>query len=119
MFESTEGFLENTFRKPPGKLHHLGEVPFDPGLICFVWFCFPFSFFSRESGQEDRLWTLGFVSLLFAGVTSGFGNLVASSTTEHYERTFREANFLNVWVYGFCSIAFFVLIPPIIYLSSR
>lgn len=64
MFESTEGFLENTFRKPPGKLHHLGEVPFDPGLICFVWFCFPFSFFSRESGQEDRLWTLGFVSLL-------------------------------------------------------
>lgn len=59
---------------------------------------------------------LGFASLLFTGVTSGFGNLVATSSTEHYEKTFREVNFLNVWVYGFCSIAFFVLIPPFIQL---
>jgi O-antigen/teichoic acid export membrane protein len=59
---------------------------------------------------------LGFVSLLFTGATSSFGNLVASSTTEHYEKTFREINFLNVWIYGFCSIAFFILIPPFIQL---
>ena len=56
----------------------------------------------------------GFVALLFTSLTSGFGNLVASSTVEHYERAFRETNFLNAWIYGFCSIAFFVLIPPFI-----
>lgn len=57
---------------------------------------------------------LGFVLIIFNSVTSSFGNLVATSTTEDYRKTFLTANFINFWIYGFCSIAFFVLIPPFI-----
>lgn len=57
-----------------------------------------------------------FVLTLFNGVTAGFGSLVASSTKEYYHKTFCEINFINFWIYGFCSVAFFVLIPPFIVL---
>ena len=57
---------------------------------------------------------LGFVTTLFNSVTSGFGNLVASSTTENFKKVFKEINFANFWIYGFCSIAFLNLIPPFI-----
>lgn len=57
---------------------------------------------------------LGFVTTLFSSVTSGFGNLVASSTTENFRKVFKEINFANFWIYGFCSIAFWNLIPPFI-----
>ena len=57
---------------------------------------------------------LGFVTILFNSVTSGFGNLAAVSTTENFRKVFREINFANFWVYGFCSIAFWILIPPFI-----
>ena len=51
MFESIEGFLENTLHKPPEKLYHLGEVPFDPGLIFFVLLFF-FFFLEGEWSRE-------------------------------------------------------------------
>jgi O-antigen/teichoic acid export membrane protein len=57
---------------------------------------------------------LGFVTIIFLSVTAGFGNLVAASTTENYRKSFLELNFLNFWIYGFCCIAFFILIPPFI-----
>lgn len=57
---------------------------------------------------------LGFVSVIFNSMTAGFGNLVATNDEENYHRVFTEANFLNFWIYGFCAIAFFVLIPPFI-----
>ena len=57
---------------------------------------------------------LGFVTQVFNSVTSGFGNLAASSTKENYRKVFFTANFINFWIYGFCCIAFFVLIPPFI-----
>lgn len=57
---------------------------------------------------------LGFVTLIFGSMTSGFGNIVASGDVDNYRKVFKEANFLNFWIYGFCSIAFFVLIPPFI-----
>ena len=57
---------------------------------------------------------LGFVTIILSSVTSGFGNLVASSTSENYHKAFKDANFICFWIYGFCSIAFFVLIPPFI-----
>ena len=56
----------------------------------------------------------GFVVIFFSALITSFGNLVATSTTEHYRRTFLELNFVNFWLYGFCSIAFLVLIPPFI-----
>lgn len=57
---------------------------------------------------------LGFVTTLFNSVTSGFGNLVASSTTENFQKVFKEINFVNFWIYGFCATAFWNLIPPFI-----
>ena len=57
---------------------------------------------------------LGFVVILFNTITASFGNLVATSTTEHYRKTFLDLNFVNFWLYGFCSIAFLILIPPFI-----
>ena len=65
---------------------------------------------------------LGFVEQIFNSITSGFGNLAAQSTKKHFKEVFLTANFINFWLYGFCSIAFFVLIPPFITLwigSSR
>lgn len=57
---------------------------------------------------------LGFVRILFESVTSGFGNMVASSSTENFRKVFKEINFANFWIYGFCSVAFWILIPPFI-----
>lgn len=57
---------------------------------------------------------LGFVTTLFNSVTSGFGNIVATSTTDNFRKVFKEINFVNFWVYGFCSIAFWNLIPPFV-----
>lgn len=57
---------------------------------------------------------LGFVTIIFNSVTSGFGNLAASSTVENFRKVFKEINFINFWIYGFCSIAFWLLIPPFI-----
>lgn len=57
---------------------------------------------------------LAFVVILFNSVTSGFGNLVATSTVDNYHKVFQEINFLNFWIYGFCSICFWILIPPFI-----
>lgn len=36
---------------------------------------------------------LGFVVILFNSVTSGFGNLVATSTVKNYHKVFKEINF--------------------------
>lgn len=57
---------------------------------------------------------LGFVTILFNSVVSGFGNLAATAGQEEYRKVFLEAYFINFWIYGFCSIAFFVLTPPFI-----
>lgn len=57
---------------------------------------------------------LGFVTIIFNSVTSGFGNLAAASTTENFRKVFKEINFINFWIYGFCSIAFWLLMPPFI-----
>lgn len=57
---------------------------------------------------------LGFVTILFSSVTSGFGNMVATSDKENYRSAFLELNFIGNWIYAFCSIAFFILIPPFI-----
>ena len=57
---------------------------------------------------------IDFVNILFSSVTAGLGNMVASDETENYRKSFLELNFMSFWIYGFCSIAFFVLIPPFI-----
>lgn len=61
-------------------------------------------------------YVLGFVTILFNNMISGFGNLAATSSQERYREVFLEGNFISFWIYGFCSIAFFVLTPPFIVL---
>lgn len=58
----------------------------------------------------------GFITIVLGTLTPGFGNLVASSSQQRYKECFDEVNFYDFWIYGFCSIAFFVLIPPFIVL---
>ena len=55
-----------------------------------------------------------FIVIMMTALTPGFGNLVASSTQKHFRECFEEVNFYGFWIYGFCSIAFFVLVPPFI-----
>lgn len=55
-----------------------------------------------------------FITIILSALTPGFGNLVASSSQKHYKEVFDEVNFYDFWIYGFCSIAFLVLIPPFI-----
>lgn len=57
---------------------------------------------------------LGFVTQIFDSITSGFGNLAAASSKENFRKVFLTANFINFWIYGFCCIAFFILVPPFI-----
>lgn len=55
-----------------------------------------------------------FITMLFSSVTSGFGNLVAASTTENFRKVFKEMDYASFWIYGFCSIAFWILVPQFI-----
>lgn len=55
-----------------------------------------------------------FITIALTALTPVFGNLVATSSQEHYKEVFDEANFYDFWIYGFCSIAFMVLIPPFV-----
>ncbi len=57
---------------------------------------------------------IGFVSLIFSSMTASFGNLAVSTSKNAYKQAFLDVNYVNFWIYGFCSIAFFVLIPPFI-----
>ena len=55
-----------------------------------------------------------FITIILTALTPVFGNIVAISSQDHYREIFYEANFLDFWLYGFVSIAFFILIPPFI-----
>lgn len=57
---------------------------------------------------------LGFVTILFSSLTPSFGNLMATSSSEKSHAVFEETNFIGSWIYGFCAIAFYILIPPFI-----
>lgn len=53
-----------------------------------------------------------FLNLIFNGITASIGNLFVTETKEHNEFIFRCVNFLNIWLFGFCGIAFYCLINP-------
>lgn len=55
-----------------------------------------------------------FLTLIFSGMVSSLGNLVATTDIKKQFSVFKIYNFVNFWLFGFCSIAFFVLIPPFI-----
>lgn len=57
-----------------------------------------------------------FLGLAFNSITASLGNLYATEGKEHNEFIFKCVNFLNFWLFGFCAVAFFVLVNPFILL---
>lgn len=55
-----------------------------------------------------------FVTVIFSSAVASLGNLVASSTPEYEYKIFSVYRFVGFWLYGFCSIAFYVLLTPFI-----
>ena len=54
------------------------------------------------------------VVIVFNSVVAGFGNLAVDASHERFEKVFKEANFVNFWVYGLCTACCFVLLTPFI-----
>lgn len=57
---------------------------------------------------------LEFVRIVLGGVAAGFGDIVAQQDRAGYHRAFLDMVFLNFWIYGFCAICFYILVPPFI-----
>ena len=54
------------------------------------------------------------VVIVFNSVVAGLGNLAVDASHERFEKVFKEANFVNFWVYGLCTACCFVLLTPFI-----
>lgn len=52
--------------------------------------------------------------ILFNSFTASIGNLNVTESSDKSEFIFRCLNFLNFWIYGFCSISLYVLLNPFI-----
>lgn len=48
------------------------------------------------------------------GITASIGNLNAIGKKEKKESIFYQLTFINFWIYGFCAVAFIVLLNPFI-----
>lgn len=55
-----------------------------------------------------------FVTVIFSSAVASFGNLIASSTPEYEYKIFQVYRFVGFWLYGFCSIAFYILLTPFV-----
>ncbi|WP_346689595.1 hypothetical protein [uncultured Cloacibacillus sp.] len=53
-------------------------------------------------------------SIVFQSVSASFGNLNALASDEKKIEVFQIINFAGAWIFGFCSICFFVLVNPFI-----
>lgn len=54
------------------------------------------------------------IVIVFNSVVAGFGNLAVDSSPERFEKVFKEANFINFWVYGLCTTCLCVLLTPFV-----
>lgn len=50
-----------------------------------------------------------FISYIFSSITASVGNLIVSKEDKKKEFMFNQILFTSFWVYGFCSIAFYIL----------
>lgn len=55
-----------------------------------------------------------FISVIFNSVISGFGNLIATENRHRQYEIFNIYRFMGFWIYGFCSLAFIILLSPFI-----
>lgn len=56
----------------------------------------------------------GIVLVVVNSVVAGFGNLAALESKQKFREVFDEANFIGFWVFGLCTVCFFVLLPSFI-----
>lgn len=56
----------------------------------------------------------GIIGVLFSAVTGSLGNLVATESKQKQYAVFRVCRFLTFWLYGFSTIALYVLATPFI-----
>ena len=56
----------------------------------------------------------GIIIVVLNSVIAGFGNLAVSSSKIRFLEVFKEANFIDFWIYGLCTACLFVLLPPFI-----
>lgn len=54
------------------------------------------------------------ISYIFSSIKASVGNLIASSEDKKKEFMFNEILFVSFWVYGFCSISFYILFDDFI-----
>lgn len=54
------------------------------------------------------------VLVVVNSVVAGFGNLAALESKQKFREVFDEANFIGFWVFGLCTVCFFVLLPSFI-----
>lgn len=55
-----------------------------------------------------------FISYIFSSLTASVGNLMVSSEDKKKEFMFNQILFTSFWIYGFCSIAFYILLNDFI-----
>lgn len=55
-----------------------------------------------------------FISVIFNSVISGFGNLVATESTEKQYHMFKVYRFFACWLYGFAAVGFWLLLTPLV-----
>lgn len=56
----------------------------------------------------------GIITIILNGSIAGFGNLAVSSSKEHFRKVFDEANFVDFWIYGVCTVCLAALLPSFI-----
>lgn len=56
----------------------------------------------------------GFITIIFNSATASFGNLISTEDTSRQYYIFKVYRFLAFWLYGFSSIAFYILLSPFI-----
>lgn len=56
----------------------------------------------------------GFINILVNSFMSGIGNLIATTDNNKIQNTFNQLYLIFFWIYGFSSIALWLLVPPFI-----
>lgn len=64
--------------------------------------------------QTLILMVSSFVGILFSSLTPSVGNLNAEATVEHKKKIFDTIHFISFWIYGFCTVCYFLIVQPFV-----
>ena len=96
-------------------VHKLGDVVVNQTDNILVSAFVSISVVGYLSNYNMLITSVGaFISIIFSSAVASFGNLIASSTPEYEYKIFRVYRFVGFWLYGFCAIAFYILLTPFV-----